>query len=45
MPAKSEKQRKYMARCYTKGLRAKGGKGCPSKKVAKKFMKKKKTKR
>lgn len=42
MPAKSEKQRKFMAMCLYSPEKVKGE--CPSKKVAKEFSKKKKGK-
>lgn len=40
MPAKTEKQRKYMAGCAKNPKRMKGK--CPPKKVAKKYMRKRK---
>ena len=39
MPAKTEKQRKFMAACSTKKGRKKMKKKCPSVKVAKEFRK------
>jgi hypothetical protein len=36
MPAKTEKQRRFMALCY--GAPSKAKKKCPPKKVAKEFM-------
>lgn len=41
MPAKTEKQRRFMAMCSTKKGRAKAKKQCPPKKVAREFRRKK----
>ncbi len=41
MPAKTEKQRRYMAMCSTTKGRKKARGKCPPKKVAKKFRRKK----
>lgn len=40
MPAKTEKQRRYMAMCSTAKGRAKAKKRCPGVKVTKEFRKK-----
>ena len=40
MPARSEKQRKFMGGCLNPKSRRKMGKKCPSKKVARKFARK-----
>lgn len=41
MPAKSAKQRRFMGMCLTKKGRAKAKGKCPSKKVARKYARKK----
>ena len=40
MPAKSEKQRKFMGMCLTAKGRKKAKKKCPAKKVARKYARK-----
>lgn len=41
MPAKTEKQRRFMAMCSTKKGRRKARDKCPSKKVAREYRRKK----